>query len=563
MPIDELGAVADRVPAGILFGDLKGSTEEAELDEQSSIAKLHEYERIINHAARRFGPNFYKLKTEGDGFMATFGTAHCMVECGVEVQQEFRRRGWHVRLGGHYGAVYRKQSGDIVGTHVNRAARIQSAADALRGEFLVSDVVQAIVRNRLRQIRFEPHTPIDAKGVAEALAVFEVVPVGTRSAEAGALATRPARVESSAQGPAPVSRPRQRWAIATAAVVAVCVAVAVLYSRGDLDRMRVGSSPPLRTAPADATDTIAVMEFENQRRDDLKNDWYSKALQTTFNTELSKIPQLSVIAPEIIQHAAREANLDRMAAARQLGVRRFVTGSFAVVGSSIRIDARVVETTNGLQETAENVEGIQDEFFSLQKTLALATLEHLRVRLTDAQQASFRQTTNSRLDKYRLLLEAEGVTASRPKPEEAPLHDPAADSLTPRDQVSWRIDLHLGGVAHAQSSPSSVEVAARGVLEDYRQAHERGDLNQLASLYVAFPDSQRQALDAYLKDVRELRVELVDVKIQPHGQDLAVSYTRRDNFVDKDTGEPVSLEVRVTKFLVQTGGTWKFSDAGQ
>src|SRR5438445_9985086 len=67
----------DRVPAGILFGDLKGSTAEAEHDEPSTVAKLREYLGIVNDAAKRFGPNFYKVKSEGDGFMATFATAHC------------------------------------------------------------------------------------------------------------------------------------------------------------------------------------------------------------------------------------------------------------------------------------------------------------------------------------------------------------------------------------------------------------------------------------------------------------------------------------------------------
>jgi hypothetical protein len=84
-------------------------------------------------------------------------------------------------------------------------------------------------------------------------------------------------------------------------------------------------------------------------------------------------------------------------------------------------------------------------------------------------------------------------------------------------------------------------------------------MDLLASLYVSFPESQRRSLLGYLKDAADLRVELVDVKIQVWERDVAVSYTRRDNFIDKETGEPVSLEVRVTKFLVQDGGKWKFA----
>jgi TolB-like protein len=542
-PDDVTAGDGDRVPAGILFGDMKGSTAEAEIDEPSSVAKLREYLGIVNDAAKRFGPNFYKVKSEGDGFMATFATAHCMVECGFAVQEEFRRRGWQVRLGGHYGEVYRNDAGDFVGADVNRAARIQAAADAQRGQFLVSDVVQAIVRNRLRMLRFEAHAPIVAKGVPDALVVFEVLP----AVGAAPHATAP-----------PHRAARRGWAIGAAAVLAVALVTgAVWYARGDGAARRSPSLP--LAAPHDTASTIAVMEFENQRADDAKNDWYAKALQAAFNTELSKIPQLSVVAPEIIRRTARDAGLDRMAAARELGVSRFVTGSFAVLGNTIRIDARIVEARSGLQETAENVEGNQDEFFSLQKKLALDTLEHFRVRLTQAQEADLKKTTNSRVDKYRMLLEAEGLTQRAP-PASPGTEEPHARLQMPRTESGATPFFSWGGIAYAQTPATAVEAAARAVLEEYRRAHEEGNLDHLAALYVSFPASQRQALDAYLKDARALRVELVDVKIQPRGPDLAVSYTRRDNFIDKETGEPVSLEVRATKFLVQDGGKWKFAE---
>jgi hypothetical protein len=224
-----------------------------------------------------------------------------------------------------------------------------------------------------------------------------------------------------------------------------------------------------------------------------------------------------------------------------------------VVGNTIRIDARIVEASTGLQETAENVEGSQEEFFSLQKQLALQTLDHFRVRLTQAQEADLKKTTNSHLDKYRMLLEAEGLT------KRAVAQGQGSDEPHSRLESPSSFGL-LYGAAYAQTPVTAAEAAAREVLEKYRRAHEEGNLDHLASLYVSFPDSQRQALGAYLKDVRGLRVELVDVKIQPRGPDLAVSYTRRDKFIDKETGEAVSLEVRATKFLVQDGGTWKFAE---
>jgi hypothetical protein len=47
------------------------------------------------------------------------------------------------------------------------------------------------------------------------------------------------------------------------------------------------------------------------------------------------------------------------------------------------------------------------------------------------------------------------------------------------------------------------------------------------------------------------------VTITPQGEDVAVSFTRRDRFVDTKTGRLVRLEVRLTKVLTREQGTWK------
>jgi ketosteroid isomerase-like protein len=105
---------------------------------------------------------------------------------------------------------------------------------------------------------------------------------------------------------------------------------------------------------------------------------------------------------------------------------------------------------------------------------------------------------------------------------------------------------------------STPEQAARQALEEYREAHERGDVDRLAALYVSFPQSQREAVADYAKNADDLHVEIANVKIEPRQYDLVVSYTRRDRFVDKESGEPMVLEVQLTRFLVQDRGRWKF-----
>jgi TolB-like protein len=311
--------------------------------------------------------------------------------------------------------------------------------------------------------------------------------------------------------------------------------------------------------------TIVVLEFENQRGVDSENDWYRKALQTAFNTELSKISQLKVIAPELLQRVADENEIDRLEAARSLGVERFIAGSFAVVQTSIRIDARIVDTGSGVQETAASVEGSQDEFFALQRTLARETLDSLSIELTVAEQRSLERPARSSVDKYRLLLEAEGLTTSSPGQDGAPDAEapPAAQPSDGEDATSRPL-LPFDLVPSAHAAPAATadgdsERAARALLESYRRALETRDLKALGALYVSFPKDQRRALRAYLARVEGLEVEFADISVEKRAAELMVSYTRRDRFTDRDTGEALSLEVRLTKFLRQDEGSWKFA----
>jgi hypothetical protein len=111
--------------------------------------------------------------------------------------------------------------------------------------------------------------------------------------------------------------------------------------------------------------------------------------------------------------------------------------------------------------------------------------------------------------------------------------------------------------ALATAQFADVGAVVDAVLESYRVALEQKDLDQLGVLYVNFSPRQREALQEYLDGADGLSVELSDVSIAPVGEGVAVSYTRRDTFVDRDSGKPQRLEVRLTKILVPDGTQWK------
>lgn len=313
---------------------------------------------------------------------------------------------------------------------------------------------------------------------------------------------------------------------------------------------------PRPSAPA--ANTIGVMEF-NDLRTDPQHDWIGKALRVAFNTELSKVKALHVYSPELIDRVARARGPDNLSIAQQLGIGKFLTGSFHVVGNTIRIDARIIDAASGVQEGSDSVEGDQTAFFDLQKRLVISMLRRLPVELSPEEGKSIQGETNTDVDAYRLLLETEGVvgaaapanaktpTAPRPGPQSR-----AGDGL-------WKLAALLAPPAYAEQPDAAVAAQVREVLEQYRGALQQKDLDRLATLYVTFSPRQRDALREYLQNAAGLIVELSDVTVTPHSDGVAVSYTRRDRFIDTVSGKPQRLEVRLTKILVRDNGQWKMA----
>lgn len=331
----------------------------------------------------------------------------------------------------------------------------------------------------------------------------------------------------------------------------------------DLTLLRIGSRAPVPTAlPADAIPTpvdprrgnvIGVMEFQNVR-EDASYAWISKALRLAFNTELSKVQALRVYSPELIDRTTQARGTDPLVTARELGIGRLLTGAYYVSDKTLRIDARIVDATSGVNEASDSVEGDLDQFFDLQKMLVLSMLRRLRVQLSPEEGASIQTETNTDVDAYRLLLESEGIVAPSPRAERT------RRKPEPRSAIGGMLHglaLFEAGVAYAAEVTPQVDAEVRALLDEYRHALERADVDEVASLTATFSERQRAALRAYLANAEGLTVELTDIAITPHDDGVAVSFTRRDRFVDRQTQRPVRLEVRLTKVLVREQGSWK------
>jgi len=310
------------------------------------------------------------------------------------------------------------------------------------------------------------------------------------------------------------------------------------------------SKPPATIA---SSNTIGVMEFRDLRAEP-QHDWIGKAVRIALNTELSKVRALRVYSPDIIDRNTDPRQPDQLATAQRLGIGTLLTGSFHVVRNTIRIDAQIIDTASGVQKGSDSVQGKLDDFFDLQKKLVLSMLRRLPVEVSAEEGQSIQNPTNTNVNAYRLLLEAEGVVegpAATPRPRATK----SANGPHSRREGRWP---SLVSTAFA-AEPTTEDDGVRQFLEDYRRALEQKDVDRLAGLYVTFSARQRAAVVTYLENAVNLVVELVDVTVDRHEHDVTVSFTRRDRFVDRESGKPTPVEARLSKRLVREGGGWKFA----
>jgi len=158
----------------ILFTDVEGSTALTDrLGDANARELLREHERMVREALKTHGGS--EVKTMGDGFMASFGSATKALECAIAIQSAFSVRNESaeepikVRIGLNAGEPIAEDD-DLYGTAVNLAARI--AAQAQGGEILVSEAVRQIVAGK--KFPFSDRGETTLRGFEDRVHIYQV-----------------------------------------------------------------------------------------------------------------------------------------------------------------------------------------------------------------------------------------------------------------------------------------------------------------------------------------------------------------------------------------------------
>ncbi len=162
--------VADRVLATILFTDIVDSTAQVVgAGDRRWRDLLDDHDRMIDRQIRRFGGR--RVKTTGDGVLATFDAPARAVHCGLAIRDGSRQLGLALRVGVHTGEVELRGE-DVAGVAVHLAARVQSRASP--GEVWVSRTVADLVAGS--GIHFTDSGTHDLKGIPERWQLYSAAP---------------------------------------------------------------------------------------------------------------------------------------------------------------------------------------------------------------------------------------------------------------------------------------------------------------------------------------------------------------------------------------------------
>ncbi len=352
----------DRRLAAILAADMVGYSRLMDIDEQGTLARLRTHRiELIDPAIQKNRGTI--IKTTGDGMLVEFSSACDAVACAVEVQNRMLRRNMDVptdqriqfRIGVNLGDII-FEDGDIFGSGVNVAARLEQSAEA--GDILISGAVHEQVSSRMDE-QFQDIGDLTLKNISQPVHAYRV----------------------------------------------------------ELDRP--AGNDPQTAGDEEATKvvkpSIAVLPFANMSGDP-EQEFFVDGLTEDLLTELSRRHELFVISRNSsFVYKGQAVNVREVA--EKLGAQYIVEGSVRKAGNRLRVTVQLIDSQNDSHVWAEKYDRELDDIFTIQDEVTSAMVATLPGRIEASQQEGLTRKKPSNLAAYECVLAAK-VLHHRSTPED-------------------------------------------------------------------------------------------------------------------------------------------------
>ena len=279
-----------------------------------------------------------------------------------------------------------KDGGDIYGTGVNVAVRLEGLAD--HGGILISEHAYQQVHDKL-EIDLRDRGPQTLKNIDEPVRAYAIYIDTAQSAPSDA--------------PKPKSPPRWRAVAAALVVAAVIGGLAWQSTR----------PPPVEAAvvadmayPLPDKPSIAVLAFENLSTadDELLADSFSEDILTS----LSKLSGLFVIS-RTTTFTYKGINATAKQIAEDLGIRYVLEGSIQRDGDRIRVNVQLIDAIGGQHVWADRYDRDLDDLFAVKDDITLNIISNIRAELLRGERDRLSRSGTGSLQAW--LLYRQGIAA--------------------------------------------------------------------------------------------------------------------------------------------------------
>ena len=329
----------------ILALDTVGYSRLMAADEEGTHARLKAHrEELLDPAIAKY--QGHVIKNTGDGLLAEFPSGVDCVACAVEIQRRMARRNQDVvpdrrlelRIGINVGDIM-KDAGDIYGTGVNVAVRLEGLADP--GGILISDDAYRQIHDKL-EIELRDRGPQHLKNIDEPVRAYAVYMGSTDAIPSDA----------------PKTKTRPSWRAGLGALV-----IAALVGALGWQVMRQNFPEDAAVAALERP-SIAVLPFTNLSGDP-EQQYFSDGLTEDLITELSRFPDILVFARNTT-FQYRGDSVDVQTVADALGAAFVLEGSVQRSGDTVRITAQLIDGASGIHVWAERHDRPLADIFSVQ-----------------------------------------------------------------------------------------------------------------------------------------------------------------------------------------------------